>query len=179
MNLTALTTPAEIVRQGFLDSLACAPLFPPQARRVVDIGSGAGFPAIPLAIVKPETQITLVESSRKKATFLRHIARLLDLTNIAIRPARAEDLLREQDMLGAFDLALGRAVAPLAELGPTVLGFLRPGGTFLAQVGSGFGVAEAVEGLESIGFDLAGITDVSDEVGTPGHRILSLRRRVS
>lgn len=177
MNLTALTNPADVVRQGFLDSLACARLFPPETRRVIDIGSGAGFPAIPLAITMPGIQFTLVESSRKKITFLRHIARLLELRGTDIRPERAEDLLRGTDMPGTFDLALARAVAPLSEIGPTVLRFLRPGGTFLAQVGPGVGVEEAVSRLERIGFDLANTARVPHEVGAPGRRILSLRRR--
>ena len=70
MNLTALATPVQIVQQGFLDSLACAPLLPTSSGRVIDIGSGAGFPAIPLALVKPGLEFTLVEPSRKKVTFL-------------------------------------------------------------------------------------------------------------
>jgi len=176
MNLTALTAPVEVVRQGFLDSLACAALFPPDTGRVLDIGSGAGFPAIPLAVTKPGIEFTLVEPSRKKATFLRHIARRLKLTGIRVRPGRAEMFLRDKDMLGAFDVALARAVAPLGDVGPTILPFLRPGGVFLAQVGSGAGVKEAVDRLRHIGFEMAGEAPVPGWLGKPGRRILTLRR---
>ncbi len=179
MNLTALATPAEVVRHGFLDSLACAPLFPPRARRVLDIGSGAGFPAIPLAIARPEIQITLIEPSRKKLTFLRHIARTLALTGVHIRPGRAETFLRNQDMLGAFHVALARAVAPLEDVGPTILPFLRPGGVFLAQVGAGADVEEAIDALRRIGFERAGEAQVPAWIGKPGRRILTLRRKSS
>jgi 16S rRNA (guanine527-N7)-methyltransferase len=176
MNLTALTAPVEVVRQGFLDSLACAPLFPPHTGRVLDIGSGAGFPAIPLAVTKPGIEFTLVEPSRKKVTFLRHIARRLELKGIRIRPGRAEMFLRDKDMLGAFDVALARAVAPLGDVGPAILPFLRPGGVFLAQVGSGERVKEAVDRLCHIGFEIAGEAPVPVWLGKPGRRILTLRR---
>src|SRR5574337_1716541 len=67
-NLTALREPGDIVRAGFLDSLACLPLIPPGAKCALDVGSGAGFPALPLKIVRPDMSFTLVEASRKKAT---------------------------------------------------------------------------------------------------------------
>jgi len=177
MNLTALTNPVEIVRQGFLDSLACAPLFPPHTLRALDIGSGAGFPAIPIAIIKPEIEMTLIEPSRKKVTFLRHITRTLELTGVRIRPGRVETFLRDKDMLGAFDVALARAVAPLGDVGPTILPFLRPRGVFLAQVGSGEGVEEAVDRLRRIGFEMAGEAPVPGWIGKPWRRILTLRRQ--
>jgi 16S rRNA (guanine527-N7)-methyltransferase len=175
-NLTALSTPLDIVRHGFLDSLACVPLFPAHTRRVVDIGSGVGFPAIPVAIVRPDIRIDLVESSRKRVTFLRHIGRLLNLPGISVRPDRSETLLRVEGMLGVFDVALARAVAPLDELGPSLLPFLKTGGVFLAQVGSGTDIAAAVERLERVGFALRRETSVSESFGAAGRRILTLEK---
>ncbi len=136
-NLTAFTTPAEIIRQGFLDAFVCVPLLPPNGLRLLDIGSGAGFPAIPIALARPGLDITLVESSRKKLTFLRHIVRQLKLGGVRIVPSRAEALLGDATMLGAFDVVVARAVAPLADIGVLALPFLRGGGVFVAHVGAG------------------------------------------
>lgn len=176
MNLTALATPAQIVQQGFLDSLACAPLLPRPAGRVIDIGSGAGFPAIPLALVRRDIELTLVEPSRKKVSFLRHVTRQLGLTLIQIVPSRSEALLGEPGMREAFDIALARAVAPLTEIGQFVLPFLRPAGIFLAQTGPVEHVHHAATDLKSLGFDLVDEQPVPPEFGKPGRRILALRK---
>ncbi len=144
VNLTALRRPDQIVREGFLDSLACAPLIPPGAARVVDIGSGAGFPAIPLAIHRLDLTFTLVEAVRKKVTFLRHIARSLGLP-LTVLHARAESLADDRAHAAAYDLALARAVAPIPQQARLVRPLLRPGGIFLAHVGGGVhGLAEAL-----------------------------------
>jgi len=176
MNLTALATPAQIVRQGFLDSLACAPLLPTSKGRVIDIGSGAGFPAIPLALVKPSLEFTLVEPSRKKVTFLRHVVRQLKLNLVRIRAERAETLLRESDMREAFDVALARAVAPLADVGRLVFPLLRPAGSFLAQTGTAEDIDDAVRRLATDGFETIGERAVPPEFGKGGRRILIFRR---
>ena len=176
MNLTALATPRQIVQQGFLDSLACAPLFPTSSRRVIDIGSGAGFPAIPLALIRPDLEFTLVERSRKKITFLRHVIRRLRLRLVQIRPNRVEALLGESGMIGTFDVALARAVAPLADAGRLVLPFLRPAGIFLAQTGAAEHVDDAVRRLARAGFEAIDERVVPAEFGKPGRRILALRK---
>jgi 16S rRNA (guanine527-N7)-methyltransferase len=176
MNLTALATPVDIVQQGFLDSLTCAPLLPSSGGRVIDIGSGAGFPAIPLALVKPGLEFTLVEPSRKKVTFLRHVVRRLRLALVRIRPNRIEALLGERAMLEAFDVALARAVAPLADVSRLVLPFLRPAGIFLAQTGMAEHIDEAVSRLARAGFEAIGERAVPAEFGKPGRRILTLRK---
>jgi 16S rRNA (guanine527-N7)-methyltransferase len=176
MNLTALTTPAQIVQQGFLDSLACAPLLPPTAGRVIDIGSGAGFPSLPLALIRPDLEFTLVEPSRKKVSFLRHVTRKLSLTHVHVRPSRAEALSGEPEMHEAFDAALARAVAPLSEIGRMVLPFLRPAGIFLAQTGPAEHVHRTANDLKEIGLEVRDERPVPPEFGKPGRRILALRK---
>jgi 16S rRNA (guanine527-N7)-methyltransferase len=173
MNLTALTTPAQIVQQGFLDSLVCGSLFPPGAQRILDVGSGAGFPAIPIAVIRPDLQFTLVEPTRKKVTFLKHIVRQLQLTHVYIRPGRLEEFLCDKAMRDTFDVALARAVAPLPESARKVHPFLRPQGVFLAQVGS------STRRLICSGFESVGETEVPPAFGKPGRRIVSLRKIVT
>lgn len=176
MNLTALATAVQIVQQGFLDSLACAAFLPKAAGRIIDIGSGAGFPAVPLALVRREVEFSLVEPSRKKVTFLRHVIRQLNLGRVRVHPSRAEALLGEAGMLGAFDIGLARAVAPLPEIGRMVLPFLRPAGVFLAQTGPAELAQAAIDDLAECGLEVIDERTVPPEFGKPGRRILALRK---
>lgn len=179
MSLTALTRPDEIVRHGFLDALACAPLIPSGARRALDVGSGAGFPAIPIAIIRSNLDFTLIEVSRKKVSFLRHVVRLLALSRVHPVLGRAEELVeREVDMAATFDLASARAVAPLAKVGALIFPFLRRGGVFLAQVGSGRETDTALGRLIDMGFERTGEIRVPAWIGAPSHEILALRKAV-
>jgi len=179
MSLTALTRPDEIVRHGFLDALACDPLIPSGARRALDVGSGAGFPAIPIAIIRSNLHFTLIEGSRKKISFLRHVVRLLALRCVHPVLGRAEEVIeREPDMAASFDLVSARAVGPLAKIGAIVLPFLRPGGAFLAQVAAGRETDAALGHLIDMGFERAGEIHVPDWIGAPSHEILALRKSV-
>ncbi|HEX4441009.1 MAG TPA: 16S rRNA (guanine(527)-N(7))-methyltransferase RsmG [Thermoanaerobaculia bacterium] len=124
INLTGRLTPEELVAHA-LESLPAIELIA-DGESVIDIGSGAGFPALPLAILRPEAAFTLVEPTSKKAAFLRHAARALPLPNVTVRAARLQDV---HDV--SFDVATTRAVGSLgALLGPAA--FLRPGGRLLA-----------------------------------------------
>lgn len=176
MNLTALTTPAQVVQQGFLDSLVCGSLFPSDTRCVLDVGSGAGFPAVPIALTRPDVQFTLVEPIRKKVTFLRHVVRQLRLTHVHIRPGRLEEFLGDRTMREAFDVALARAVAPLPESGRKVRPFLRPLGIFLAQVGSEAATDASASWLAHSGFENLAETAMPPAFGKSGRRIVTLRK---
>ena len=176
MNLTALRSAEAIVREGFLDSLACAPLIGPEVRRVVDLGSGAGFPGIPLALVRPAVRFTLLEASRKKTSFLRHIVRTLQLANAAVLMGRAEALAAEAGLGEAFDLALARAVAPPAEQASLVRPFLGPGGAFVLQAGEGSRPPDAAEAIGAAGFVLEREIAVPPTPGLPPRRLLLWRR---
>jgi 16S rRNA (guanine527-N7)-methyltransferase len=90
-NLTAIRDPEEIVRRHFGESLFAAPRIGP-CDTLLDLGSGAGFPGLPIALLHPEIRVTLAESQNKKSTFLREVARTLDLENTEIWPARAESM---------------------------------------------------------------------------------------
>ncbi len=176
INLTALREPEDIVREGFLDSLACLPLIPPEAMRALDVGSGAGFPGLPLKLARPNLSFTLVEASRKKATFLQHIVRQLDIAGVRVVQRRAEELAADPEEAGAYDLALARAVAPPPDQGRLVRPFLRPGGRFLVQIGPGSLAPGTLERLMGLGFEMVQELVPAASLGRPGRRVLAVRR---
>jgi 16S rRNA (guanine527-N7)-methyltransferase len=176
LNLTALRTDEEVVRAGLLDSLACLPLLPPGALRVVDVGSGAGFPALPLKLVRPELSVTLIEASRKKATFLQHMARHLGLVGIRVVQARAEVVSRDPRESETYDLGLARAVAPPPDAGRLVWPLLRPGGLFLVQLGAEPLPSGAWNRLLALGYEVVRELPLPPTVGLPGRRVVTLRR---
>lgn len=130
-NLTAITDPRAVTSLHFLDSLACllAPIA--QGAQVIDVGAGAGFPGLPLAIARPDLRVTLLEATAKKARFLEHAATALDLRSVRVVNDRAETAgttaLRE-----AFDVAVARALASMPALLELTLPFCRLAGNALA-----------------------------------------------
>jgi 16S rRNA (guanine527-N7)-methyltransferase len=177
INLTGLRRPEEIVRAGFLDSLSCLALLPRDARRALDIGPGAGFPSVPLKIARPHLALTLVEASRKKASFLRHVTRCLALSGVRVVQDRAERLARNPEEARTYDVAFARAVAPPEEQALLALPFLRPGGVFVAQVSRASILPETGRWPAGEAFDVAGSVVFPREIGLPGRRVLALRRR--
>src|SRR5436853_7858957 len=103
MNLTAITDPEEVWLKHFLDSLSLLSVYDQSQTRLLDIGSGAGFPGLPLKIVRPEWQVTLLEATGKKVTFLRHIIDLLQLPNVVAIHGRAEELAHKREYSATFD----------------------------------------------------------------------------
>jgi 16S rRNA (guanine527-N7)-methyltransferase len=135
-NLTAIRDSEGIRTKHFLDSLTLLNEMKPLASgRLIDIGTGAGFPGIPLKIVSPALHLTLVESVGKKADFCRHIVDTLGLKNVDILTNRAEELGQLNDHREKYDWAAARAVASLPVLTEYLLPLLRIGGTMLAQKG--------------------------------------------
>ncbi len=139
-NLTAVTDPAEIDRRLFLDALRMVPILRNQLAgqsipRLVDIGSGGGFPALPLKIACPDIQMTLIEATGKKVRFLRHVIDALDLTGIDAIHGRAEELGHDPAHRDAYDIATARAVASLPALLELSFPLLRVGGQALFPKG--------------------------------------------
>ena len=132
MNLTSITDAPSAWERHALDALSLLPHLAdvPAGGRLVDVGSGGGIPGIPLAIVRPDLHITLIEATQKKAWFLSAVSEQLRLTNVIARAERAEKLA-VGPLAGQFDVVTARAVARLATLVPLVVPFARVGGRLL------------------------------------------------
>jgi 16S rRNA (guanine527-N7)-methyltransferase len=128
-NLTAVTAPEEMLTHHLLDSLAVAPYL--HGARVADVGTGAGFPGLPLALVRPDARFTLIDSNGKKQRFVAHAARTLGLTNVEAVHARVEAMRPDQP----FETVVARAFAPLPKLLELVAPLCGPGSRVLAMKG--------------------------------------------
>lgn len=155
-NLTSITEEAEINVKHFLDSAMGISLFAQNAR-VVEIGSGGGFPSVPLMILRPDLQFTLVESVGKKCAFLNLVIQELGLNATALQ-ARAEELSRLKEYREAFDHATARAVARMNTLAEYCLPFVKVGGSFVAYKGDAEEeIAEARRAVALLGGEIKGV----------------------
>lgn len=175
MNLTAVTSDEEAVWRHFMDSLAPvrAGLLPPGAR-VLDLGSGAGFPGIPLCVARPDLDITLLDSLKKRVDFLNEAARRIGAHTHAVH-ARAEEAAKG-DMREYYDVVTARAVARLNVLVELALPFLRVGGTLIAYKGPAADeeLSQAGEALRRLGGGEAHVLPA----GVPGRdsRLIVVRK---
>lgn len=136
INLTAIRDSESIRTKHFLDSLSCLlVLREPPARRLIDVGTGAGFPGIPLKIALPNIQLALVESVGKKAEFCRHVVQTLGLDKVEVVQARAEELGQSHQHREKYDWAVARSVANMPVLAEYLLPLVHIGGAMLAQKG--------------------------------------------
>jgi len=134
INLTAITDDRDIVIRHFLDSLALIPFLANQ-KALLDIGSGAGFPGIPLKIMLPDLKVTLMDSVNKKVFFMRHIIRTLGLKHIEAIHARAEDKAFIKKIGSSFDVVTSRAFAELSKFLEIAAPYTKKGGLLLAMKG--------------------------------------------
>lgn len=134
-NLTSITQKEEVYIKHFLDSVIPEKLFPLNSK-VIEIGSGGGFPSIPLKIVRNDLDFTLVESTGKKCTYLEETVDKLGLEKVKVLNIRAEEGGRMPDLREKFDIAEARAVAPLNSLCEYCMPFVKVGGLFIAYKGA-------------------------------------------
>jgi 16S rRNA (guanine527-N7)-methyltransferase len=137
INLTAITHPEEVAIKHFIDSMAVLP-FLPNAERLLDIGSGGGFPGLVLAVFRPDLQITSIDSVRKKISFQQHIIRTLGLKGVNALHVRAESLAPADRSSAAnrYDIIVSRALGGLDLFVGLALPLLAPGGTIIAYKGT-------------------------------------------
>lgn len=167
MNLTGITEPAEIALKHHLDSLTAVKLLlPAERKRLLDVGTGAGFPGLPLAIALPQLRVTLLDATAKKLRFIEEAGRVLGLENIRTVHARAEDAGRNDAHRGTYDFVIARAVNRMPALMECTLPMTKRGGMVIAMKGAAAHeeTRTAAKAIATLGGELAGI----DEVRLPG-----------
>ena len=179
VNLTNITDPAEFRIKHNADSLMCVD-FPEflEAETVIDVGTGGGFPGIPLAVYAPEKQFTLLDSLNKRLKIIDELAGELGIKNITLVHGRAEDAARAKEHREKYDLCVSRAVSNLATLSEYCLPFIKVGGYLLAYKGPGAEeeVKEAAKALKILGGSLVDIRETSMEEYGLDHRILVIKK---
>ena len=135
MNLTAITEPKEIILKHFIDSITILKYIDDNSK-LVDVGTGAGFPGVPLSIMNPTLKITLVDSLNKRLIFLQEVVKELNLKNIEIVHARAEEFGQNKNYREKFDIATSRAVANLATLSEYLVPLVKIGGKIISMKAS-------------------------------------------
>ncbi len=165
MDLTAVVDEAEMLDRHYMDSLMPM-LSHPLRGSVIDVGTGAGLPGIPLAIACPDVQFTLLDARQKRLDFLEEVIQALPLPNVRLVHARAEDAAFDPGLRAAFDSAVARAVAPLNVLAEYLLPFVRIGGQALCWKGPS--AAQEIEDAEKAVHLLGGHIVAADRYSIPG-----------
>ncbi|MCB6993931.1 16S rRNA (guanine(527)-N(7))-methyltransferase RsmG [bacterium 210820-DFI.6.37] len=136
VNLTSITDPKEFIEKHYIDSLLSASCGEfKAARRIIDVGTGGGFPGIPLALVAPDKEFVLMDSLAKRIRIIRELCQEIGIENVTAVHARAEELAKNKQHREGYDLCVSRAVANLSTLSEYCLPFIKRGGWFLAYKG--------------------------------------------
>ena len=176
MNLTAITEPADIAALHFLDSAALLTLADVRNKSVVDVGTGAGFPGMPLRILEPSIHLTLLDSLNKRIAFLRGVCEELGLSDVDCVHARAEEFAAAHRE--SFDIATSRAVASLPLLSELCLPLVKPGGWFLAMkaVDSDQELRSAAHAIETLGGQLVRTENYQIPGIDVSHRLVFIKK---
>lgn len=177
MDLTSVSS-EQMAARHFLDSLLALkkPGMIPETGRLIDVGTGAGFPGLPLAIARPSLQVTLLEAQGKRCQFLQAVCKDLGLENVTVINDRAENLGRAEGHRESYDRAVARAVAALPVLAEYLLPFVQEGGMALCWKGPA--VAEEMEdgaaAAQKLGGRLLGLERMEGSAGESGHVIAQI-----
>ena len=178
MNLTAITDPDQVVRLHMLDCAALLTCTGLEDKRLIDVGTGAGFPGMVLKILVPSLEVVLLDSLNKRLDWLKEVADALSLSGIETLHARAEEQSLKPGFRDSFDIVTSRAVASLELLGELCLPYVKPGGFFLAMksVDSDLELSRAAAGISRLG----GVLRPSVDYTIPGtditHRVIMVEK---
>lgn len=176
MNLTAITDPVDVVTLHLLDCAVLLRMEDFRGKRVVDVGTGAGFPGMPLRLLEPDFDLTLLDSLGKRVAFLQEVCNAMALQRVTCVHARAEEFAAQERE--RFDLAVSRAVAPLNVLCELSLPLVRVGGSFLAMksVDCGEELQSAKSAISQLGGQLEGCEDYTIPGTDVTHRVVRIRK---
>lgn len=174
MNLTGITEPREVATLHLLDSLSLLPLSDMKGKKIIDVGTGAGFPGVPLKIALPESEVTLLDSLNKRVDFLQESCDALGLQNVICIHARAEEFGHREE----FDYAVSRAVAALPVLCELCLPLVKVGGEFLAMKSSHTEeeINEAKAAIALLGGAITEVIDYTIPTTDIVHRVVRIRK---
>ena len=180
INLTAITEDEEFVKKHFID---CIKAFKSDeiknAKTLIDVGTGAGFPGVPIAIMRDDLEITLLDSLNKRINFLNLVVKELDLKNVKTIHSRAEDGARKVDFRESFDVATSRAVANMAVLSEFCLPYVKVGGNFVALKGPAIEevLKNSTNALGVLGGKLKDVIEVTIEDTDLKHNIVVVSKK--
>lgn len=164
MNLTAITEEDDVNIKHFLDSLTIFKTGELDGKKsVIDVGTGAGFPGIPMAIQNPDLEVTLLDSLNKRIKFLNKVVEETELGNVMIYHGRAEEFARKREFRDAFDVSVSRAVANMATLTEYTLPYVKPGGVMIAMKGSEYKeeLKEAENAIKVLGGEIKNVMEIT------------------
>ena len=177
MNLTAITDPEEIILKHFIDSITILKDIE-DGSKVVDVGTGAGFPGIPLSIMNPTLKITLVDSLNKRLIFLQEVVNKLGLKNIEIVHARAEEFGQNKKYRETFDIATSRAVANLSTLSEYLIPLVKVGGKVISMKAAEAQeeINEAKKAIEVLGGEIEKIDEFNLPQSDIGRTVVIIKK---
>jgi 16S rRNA (guanine527-N7)-methyltransferase len=175
-NLTAIRTDEEIILKHFKDSLTLLDVIPDSATTLLDVGTGAGFPGVPLAITRPNLKVTLLDSTQKKIAFHEHVIKVLRLKNLKTKLGRAEEVAHDHLFREHFDVVVARALAELRILVEYTLPFVKVGGICIAQKNSGSTeIDAATHAIKELGGELLNVVPVQ-EPGLENRELIIIKK---
>lgn len=179
INLTAITEDEEVIKKHFID---CIKAFKSNAvknaRTIIDVGTGAGFPGLPIAIMNPDVKVTLLDSLNKRVNFLNTVVSTLGLKNVITIHSRAEDGARKPELRERFDVATSRAVANMAVLSEFCLPYVKLNGYFVALKGPAIDdeLKDGQKAINTLGGKLENILEVNIEESDLKHNIVEVKK---
>ena len=174
VNLTAITEPRDILVKHFIDSVAPLKfLTVPEGASIIDVGTGAGFPSVPIKIFRPDLKLTLLDSLDKRITFLKLLCDKLEIEADFVH-GRAEDVSKTSEYREKFDYSCARAVANLSTLSEYCLPFVKVGGSFISLKGPNEDIYSANGAIKLLGGEIAEVTDY--EIDGDERRLVQVKK---